>query len=350
MLPEEQNSQQSTKKELNQVGVGGIKSLRTYQSDIAEALGKNNTTVAQMAIAENARKANNEAPIVKELVKEPVPLIKKPVLEATIQVESPVEKPQPIPVVRKPLEVISNAPELVHNGTRGVLLTFLSLILVAGGIFGGLYFYSKSPLANISGTQVVPNGTYRGLLASNIQKKVILGTLIEKRIEDVLAYERTQVKLEPNQVLELYFIKGSGDESFLITSEEFLSLSTNRSPETIRRSLLDKFMFGFHRNSTSIEPYVVLKTEFFQNTFTGMLKWEPEIQEDTKVWLSGKDVAAQTFEDKVLKNKDIRVLKDGSGTPLILYGFLDKETLVITTNEETFLEILDRFEKQTYVR
>lgn len=338
MLPEEQNPQQSTKKELNQIGVGGIKSLRTYQSDIAEALGKNNVTVASIAIAENARKANNEAPIFKDPAqKSVVPLTDKQTAE-------------PIRPIKKAPEVISNAPEPTQSRTKGILLTFLSLILVAGGIFGGLYFYSKSPFANISGSQVFPNGTYRGLLASNVQKKVVLGTLIEKRLEEVLAYERTQVKLEPDQIQELYFIKGIDDDSFLISAEEFLSLSTTRSPETIRRSLLDKFMFGFHRNSTSIEPYLVLKTEFFQNTFTGMLKWEPEIQEDTKLWLSDKDVAAETFVDKVLKNKDIRILTDTTGTSLILYGFLDKETLVITTNEETFLEILDRFEKQTYVR
>ncbi len=338
MLPEEQNSQQSTKKELNQIGVGGIKSLRTYQSDIAEALGKNNVTVASIAIAENARKANNEAPIFNDPVqKVSVPLVNKPTLDQNVQ-------------IKKAPQVISNTPEPVHSRTKGILLTFLSLILVAGGIFGAIYFYSKSPFATIDGEKVTYNGSYRGFLASNIQKKVMLGTLIGKRLEEVLTYERTQVKLEPDQILELYFIKGIDDDSFLINAEEFLSLSTNRSPETIRRSLLDKFMFGFHRNSTSIEPYLVLKTEFFQNTFTGMLKWEPEIQEDTKLWLSGKDVSAETFVDKVLKNKDIRVLTDTTGASLILYGFLDKETLVISTNEETFLEILDRFEKQTYVR
>jgi hypothetical protein len=342
MLPEDQNSQQSSKKELNQVGIGGIKSLRTFQSDVAEALGKNNVTVASIAIAENARKANNEAPIVKE---QPIQITQTNTRD-TISI--PVEKPKPVLTI-KPPQVISNNPEPVTHRTRSVLLTFLSLILVAGGIFGGLYFYSRSPLSNI--TPVLPQkGAYRGILASNTQKKVLLGTLLDKRIEEVLAYERTQAKLEQGQISELYFIKGNQDEPFLITAEEFLSLSTTRSPEAVRRSLLTNFMFGFHRNSISTEPYLVLKTEFFQNTFTGMLKWEPEILADTKVWLSSETSDAKIFEDKVLKNKDIRILRDTNQKIILIYGFLDKETLVITTNEDTFLEIMDRFEKQTYVR
>lgn len=339
MLPEDKNSPQSTKKELNQVGVGGIKSLRTFQSDVAEALGQNNTTVTKMVIAENVRKANNDAPVATP----------NPTKPATAPAET--EKIVPPMTIKAP-EVVTNgpAPESHPTATRNVLLTLASLLLVAGGIYGGLYFYSQSPVANTS-KQVAPkkNG-YVGLLSSNIQKRIILGTLVDKRLEDVLAYEKKEAKLDPGQISELYFIKGEGSEQFLLSAEEFISLSTTKSPEAVRRSLLERFMFGFHNTGTSIEPYIVLKTEFFQNTFTGMLKWEPEMFEDIKAWFSDKTLSAQSFTDKILKNKDIRELKDNAGNTVILYGFLDKETLVITTNEATFLEVLDRFEKQTYVR
>ncbi len=341
MLPEEKNSPQSTKKELNQVGLGGIKSLRTFQSDVAEALGQNNTTVTKMVIAENVRKANNEAPVATPST-----------ITATAPTSTATPVPVPVPVIIKAPEVVTNgpAPEPAHTGTKKVLLTLFSLLLVAGGIYGGLYFYSQSPVANTS-KQVAPkkNG-YVGLLASNVQKRIILGTLLDKRLEDVLAYEKKEAKLDPGQISELYFIKGEEGNQFLLSAEEFLSLSTNKSPEAVRRSLLDRFMFGFHNTSDSIQPYIVLKTEFFQNTFTGMLKWEPEMFEDIKTWFSDKEFSSQSFTDRVLKNKDIRELKDNAGNTVILYGFLDKETLVITTNEATFLEVLDRFEKQTYVR
>lgn len=340
MLPEEQNSPQSGKKELNQVGVGGIKSLRTFQSDVAEALGKNTTTVAKMAIAENVRKAEGEV---------------KAFQAAQASQAAPQAQPAqtPPPMTIRPPEVITNGPAPVERsgGGKKIILTLLSIILLSGGIFGGLYFYSKSPLANLKLPDAPTKTGYRGLLASNTQKKVVLGTLVDKRLEEVLAYEKTAAKLEQDQVSELYFTKGPESQPTLITAEEFINLSTSRSPETVRRSLLTRFMFGFHKTAETIEPYLVLKTEFFQNTFTGMLKWEPDLYTDTKAWLSDKQVIdAKTFEDRIIKNKDVRILRDTSGNIAIIYGFLDRETLLITTNEATFLEIVDRFEKQTYVR
>lgn len=359
MLPEDQNSPQPTKKELTQVGAGGIKSLRTFQGDVAEALGKNNTTIAQMAIAENARKADGEVKSVQAAQKmqeapapvPPAPIVSPLDISPTVTIAPVIPKTPPM-TVRAP-EVITNGPEPVQSAgaTKKVLLFFFSLILLSGGIFGGLYFYSKSPLASVKTPGIPQKGVYRGLLSSNIQKKIVLGSLTDKRLEEILAYEKSQAKLDTNQVSELYFTKGEPSEPVLISAEEFINLSTTRSPETVRRSLLPRFMFGFHKTQTVVEPYLVLKTEFFQNTFTGMLKWEPDILADTKTWFSDKGVlGTQSFEDKIVKNKDVRILRDASGEVAILYGFLDKETLLITTNEATFLEILDRFEKQTYVR
>lgn len=310
------------KKELNQVGVGGIKSLRTYQSDIADALGQNNVTMAKIAIAENVKKVEQE-------------------VKNTPKTEAP--KAIKIP------EVISNRPVENHHVLRNLVYFFLGIIFIGSGALGAFYFYSKSPISKI-GTPF-PQGTrYQGILASNTQKKILLGSLIDKRLEDVLIYEKSQTKLEPGQISELYFTQGTTEEPVLINAETFITLTTTRSPESVRRSLLEKFMFGFHQTSSTTEPYIVLKTDFFQNTFTGMLKWEPDMYDDIKSWFSHEAKANDKFEDKVIKNKDVRILRDINGEILILYCFLDKETLLITTNQETLFEIMDRFEKQSYMR
>lgn len=323
MSPEE-------KKETHQVGLGGIKSLRTYETDVAEALGQNNVTVAQMAIAENAQKATEE------IAAAPTPV-------------TPSSPQKPPMIVRAP-EVISNAPVVVeHPVSRNTILFFMSVILLAGGGMAGYYFYSKSPLAPAI-IQIQQKGVYRGLLSSNTQKKIFLGSLIGKRLEDVLAYEKTQVKLEPGQVIELYFVKGTETEPFLITPAEFISLSTTQAPDAIKNSLADRFMFGFHKTDISVESFMVLKTNFFQNIFTGMLRWEPIMFDDMKSWFASQATGGTTFEDKIIRNKDVRLTRNLEGVVVLVYGFLDKETLAITTSEATFLEILDRFEKQTYVR
>jgi hypothetical protein len=306
MLPEDQNSQQSTKKELTQVGAGGIKSLRTFQGDVAEALGKSNVTVAQMAIAENVRKAEGEvravqaAQEIQEALAPAAPAQVVTPLDISPTISEPVVQPEvkkPIPMVVRAPQVISNGPEPVVNSgnSKKVLLFLFSMMLLSGGIFGGLYFYSKSPLASVKISQAPQKGTYRGLLSSNIQKKVVLDTLVDKRLEEILKYEKGEAKLDTGQTSEVYFTKGSTEEPFLITAEEFVSLSATRSPETVRRSLLTRFMFGFHKADTT-EPYLVLKTEFFQNTFTGMLKLATYLKMPIKWRAKKSKVARLEFE------------------------------------------------------
>jgi hypothetical protein len=56
------------------------------------------------------------------------------------------------------------------------------------------------------------------------------------------------------------------------------------------------------------------------------------------------------FEDEVVKNKDIRVLKDSTNTTVLLYSFINKETLIITTNEQTFNEVYDRLTISSFKR
>jgi len=56
------------------------------------------------------------------------------------------------------------------------------------------------------------------------------------------------------------------------------------------------------------------------------------------------------FEDRIVKNKDVRAFKTTSGTILFLYSFIDSNKLIITDKEETLADILIRLEKQTFMR
>jgi hypothetical protein len=50
-----------------------------------------------------------------------------------------------------------------------------------------------------------------------------------------------------------------------------------------------------------------------------------------------------TFTDNVVVNKDVRDITSDDGTVLFLYGFLDDQTLIITTDTETFQEVNSRY-------
>ena len=77
-----------------------------------------------------------------------------------------------------------------------------------------------------------------------------------------------------------------------------------------------------------------------------MLKWEKDMVSDVGK-LFGISVNAsstpQTFVDQERRNKDLRVLKDENGKVILLYSFIDNNTLLITKNENVFGAVLSKF-------
>ncbi len=57
-----------------------------------------------------------------------------------------------------------------------------------------------------------------------------------------------------------------------------------------------------------------------------------------------------TFQDRIVKNKDVREFVTSDGTILFLYSFIDNSKLVIAPDEDTLSAIISRLEKQAFVR
>jgi hypothetical protein len=57
-----------------------------------------------------------------------------------------------------------------------------------------------------------------------------------------------------------------------------------------------------------------------------------------------------TFEDRIIKNKDVRAFRTDTGTILFLYSFIDNTRLALASDEATLVEILTRLEKQALIR
>ena len=103
-------------------------------------------------------------------------------------------------------------------------------------------------------------------------------------------------------------------------------------------------------------PFLVLKTGFYENAFAGMLEWERYMKDDlaplfgpAKTKIPSGQIVADTvqepelvFVDSVIKNKDTRILRGKNGKTELLYSFVDKNTIIITTNEHTLEEVFVR--------
>jgi hypothetical protein len=104
---------------------------------------------------------------------------------------------------------------------------------------------------------------------------------------------------------------------------------------------------------SSGEPFIVLTTASFDTAFAGMLGFEESMSADLSP-LFGSPVSSsynpevrtdtQTssayFKDIIASNKNARLLVDENGDDRIVYTFIDKNTIVITTTREVLADVI----------
>ena len=159
--------------------------------------------------------------------------------------------------------------------------------------------------------------------------------------------------------LEQYYLtRVVAEEPQLLSAQEFLFAVGAEVPESLPRSLEQPFFFGVHIFNGN-QPLLIFKTNSYENAFAGMLSWEGTLQRDlapafgtalgaADLEQTGTTTASITprasFRDMVIRNKDARVLRNRTGQVVLLYSFIDRSTLLITTNEYTLNEAVSRLQ------
>ncbi len=304
------------------------KSIRTYESDMAEILAKKNTSVVKMVVAENKKTEG--------------------------------------------VEVIKN--KNTSKVGKNILKSIISLIFLGAGITGGYYLYLKSPLAIkpiIKSVNKIPS-----IITPNIQKIVPIKSLNKQEFLESLIEGISENTIDSGKIIELVPVQGNIttvsstteiENGVKITASKFVNSLDFDMTDTLKRSLTDKWMFGIYGADGEKVPFIILTNNFFQNAYAGMLKWEESMPDELAILFDYKNRAYNTesfvtasttsyfniqgrFQDKIIRNRDIREFTNNAGEMLVLYSFLDKDTIVISTSESIISAIIERIEKQNYVR
>jgi len=135
-------------------------------------------------------------------------------------------------------------------------------------------------------------------------------------------------------------------------------------------------MAGVVNISGSQSPFFILSVSSYNDTFSGMLSWEPVMAHDlealfppytapidvitatstlatttpkieskaatTTTATSSVKAIAASFRDEVVSNHDARVYRDSENRSILMYGYWDQTTLVIARDPAAFSEILRR--------
>ncbi len=165
----------------------------------------------------------------------------------------------------------------------------------------------------------------------------------------------------------------AGEAPQLLPASELLSLLAPNAPQSLLRTLEPSYLFGIHSFDEN-QPFLILQVDSYETAYRGMLDWENTMQGDlsplfvrtpspkikpleadtsvgspTSTSVGAASTTPQqvqfvptNFVDKIVENRDTRAIVNAQGDILLLWTFLGRNIIVITTNEYTLKEILSR--------
>ncbi|MEK7213563.1 MAG: hypothetical protein AAB637_00395 [Patescibacteria group bacterium] len=299
------------------------KPIRTYESDLAETLARKSVSVATIAIAEDRKRTDPET--------------------------------------------IEKTPKT--RNIREIVLVVFSIIFILGGTVGSYFLYLKSPFATVN---IEPVVSIPSIISADFQIPISINNSEGDQFIKSIIKESYSKIIENNKIVE--FIPSIKSESaqgeivaLRITGSQFINKMGFNMTDVLKRSLTDKWMFGIYEIEDQKLPFIIFTTDFFQNAFAGMLKWETDMPDDLAYILNYKektrvnDTVSTTsissyistrgnFFDRKVQNRDVREFINERGELLFLYSFINKDIIAIATSEATLNVLIDHIEKQTFVR
>ena len=295
-----------------------LKRIRTYESDVQEIMQKGQISKATIAIAENAKQ---------------------------IKREDEASKAPPVPIA---LAKIFTVGSELPFGRQPVNYRFLFLIvggvLLLAGVGVALFLFMTR---TTTGNLILPNTTVTqesAIIIQENERRASVITAIQKALKSI-SVAQSDIRTVP--------IKLGGTN---ITTAKFFELLDATPPATLVRALSSEPILGIYGFKGG-QPFLLFDVLSFDHAFAGMLEWEENMLEDIgplfgisprallgETGSTTADILNKTIriKDVILRNKDARAAFDSEGNILFLYAFIDKQTLLFTTGEDTLRALQNR--------
>ncbi len=235
------------------------------------------------------------------------------------------------------------------------------LLALAGGAIA--YLATRNPTVPVAQPPQAPfiavDETVPVQLAAQLNRATVLSSLSQAK---------ANTKLALGLVAWLYplraQVQGSTTAPQALTGPEFLASFAPNAPQSLLRVMLPTYLVGLHSYDEN-EIFMLFAVDSYEVAYAGMLEWERSMRGDLSPLLDrtpslhntavvvGQGAASSTassvgslidtgFVDKVVENRDTRVVQNEQGDILLLWTMLGRNTVLITNNEYTLREVIGR--------
>lgn len=310
-----------------------VKPLQTYQGDIESVVGQNQVSVVSIAAAEAERRGT------------------QPLSEG--------EEAQ--------------AKEIRQGRLRQAAIIGASIVLAGSAIGMGTYIFIRMQPVPLEEQLPAP------FAAVDDTKTVVLrDSSTRAELMQALVSAKNDVLLSLGLVARLLVVKPAAADDTVseVGAPEFLQTLAPSIPPELVRTLEPRMLLGIHSFDEN-QAFIILKADSYDVAYRGMLAWEasmrgdltplfartpavrPRVDAPAPAATSTASSTASTtpaveqqvqqapfftgnFIDQIVENHDARVILNEEGDILLLWTFLDRSTIVVTTNAQTLRELISR--------
>lgn len=225
---------------------------------------------------------------------------------------------------------------------RIILILSILLVLLGGVTIIYIVFFSE----NVQNIPISPEINKNYLITPNSERRIVTIGIQNEEIRNIYKKILTTTEAGTKEIQSIAFVKEEKPEKIEYNIEEVFNILNIIPPDKFLRALSKEYMIGIYTGENNAS-FFVLKVLSFENSFNGMLSWEKTSLNELADILSTRQISPKErdtrWADASIRNIDVRLLIDSTNDIFLIYSFLDKKTLIIAPDKNTFIELVDRY-------
>ncbi len=281
---------------------GHLKSIRTYSSDLAEAIKESKGSIVKIAIAEDERRQQE----------------------------------------RKEFE---DAPKKNALFALGSVL----IILITIASLYGIFWYKKTSKVEPVIVPPVPDT----VIKSEFEGAINVSGMTRTQMIPAIRASVLTPGIRPGTIKNVKIVEGGlgGVAPTDVAVGKFLKMLDTHASNDFIRALSSDYMVGIYLYEKA-NLFFVLTGQSHDYLQKGMIDWEPFLFEDIAP-LFGIDTMGDfakyndtPFKDVIVENREARAVVDENNKPLFFYTFLNPETIFISVDPKTLTQAVLKLRNQ----
>ncbi len=236
-------------------------------------------------------------------------------------------------------EKINLSPGSKKN--RAFMFISITLIILALGVLAFFAFFDEKINVVEIALQAVP------IIFTDQTDFIPIDDLTKDKIAETVSNQANNTKVKIGGVNGIYLTENKkviGFDRFTVLIKS--NLTAGQLGLISSNFLLGAFKSGLSSISPNIgDLFMLLKVKSFTDIFPVMQSWESKMLYDLHGFFGVKlspetnYLFTKSFEDGIVANKNTRILKDNSDQIVLMYIFVDDNSIIITNSENAVNEI-----------